>query len=163
MRLKVIYEIDGLRPAILRFLSPVGRNVYSHHGEIIRPAPLIDFRSLSHDNPHPSPDTRHPTHLPFTIHPGICKAHVFDETFSFNRAFNAEVFVALSYAVAMTSICSGRGGVVIGLKSFSDRGFRHNDLPLFISRHTNSLTIPRGAITLSPSRHSALRFIARVA
>src|SRR6266404_3077013 len=31
----------------------------------------------------------------------ICKAHVFDETFSVNRAFNAEVFVAAPHAVAM--------------------------------------------------------------
>src|SRR6266481_5480946 len=32
---------------------------------------------------------------------GICKAHVFDETFRINRAFNAEVFVAAPRAVAM--------------------------------------------------------------
>src|SRR2546430_7756794 len=31
----------------------------------------------------------------------ICKAHVFDETFGVNRAFNAEVFVAPPHAVAM--------------------------------------------------------------
>src|SRR6266850_4979479 len=31
----------------------------------------------------------------------ICKAHVFDETFSVNRAFNAEVFVAPPHSVAM--------------------------------------------------------------
>jgi hypothetical protein len=31
----------------------------------------------------------------------ICKAHVFDETFGVNRAFNAEVFVAAPHAVAM--------------------------------------------------------------
>src|SRR5260370_20084867 len=31
----------------------------------------------------------------------ICKAHVFDETFSVNSAFNAEVFVAAPHAVAM--------------------------------------------------------------
>src|SRR3989442_6075293 len=31
----------------------------------------------------------------------ICKAHVFDETFGINRAFNAEVFVAAPHAVAM--------------------------------------------------------------
>src|SRR5438046_3248165 len=32
---------------------------------------------------------------------GICKAHVFDETFGVNRASNAEVFVAAPHAVAM--------------------------------------------------------------
>ena len=31
----------------------------------------------------------------------ICKAHVFDETFGVNGAFNAEVFVAAPHAVAM--------------------------------------------------------------
>src|SRR5207253_3587105 len=31
----------------------------------------------------------------------ICKAHVFDETFGVNRAFNAEVFVAAPHAIAM--------------------------------------------------------------
>jgi hypothetical protein len=31
----------------------------------------------------------------------ICKAHLFDETFGVNRAFNAEVFVATPPAVAM--------------------------------------------------------------
>src|SRR6266852_1019839 len=31
----------------------------------------------------------------------ICKAHVFDETFGVNSAFNAEVFVAAPPAVAM--------------------------------------------------------------
>jgi hypothetical protein len=31
----------------------------------------------------------------------ICKAYVFDETFGVNGAFNAEVFVAAPYAVAM--------------------------------------------------------------
>ena len=31
----------------------------------------------------------------------ICKAHVFDETFDVNSAFNAEVFVAAPRAVAM--------------------------------------------------------------
>jgi hypothetical protein len=31
----------------------------------------------------------------------ICKAHVFDETFGVNSAFNAEVFVATPHAVAM--------------------------------------------------------------
>src|SRR5260221_10030586 len=31
----------------------------------------------------------------------ICKAHVFDETFGVNSAFNAEVFVAPTHAVAM--------------------------------------------------------------
>ena len=31
----------------------------------------------------------------------ICKAHVFDETFSVNSAFNTEVFVAAPHAVAM--------------------------------------------------------------
>jgi hypothetical protein len=31
----------------------------------------------------------------------ICKAHVFDETFGVNSAFNAELFVAPPYAVAM--------------------------------------------------------------
>src|SRR5207249_11600720 len=31
----------------------------------------------------------------------ICKAHVFDESFGVNRAFNAEVFVAAPHAVAM--------------------------------------------------------------
>ena len=31
----------------------------------------------------------------------ICKAHIFDETFGVNRAFNAEVFVAAPHAVAM--------------------------------------------------------------
>src|SRR2546429_7991665 len=31
----------------------------------------------------------------------ICKAHVFDETFRVNSAFNAEVFVAPPHAVAM--------------------------------------------------------------
>ena len=31
----------------------------------------------------------------------ICKAHVFDETFGVNSAFNAELFVAPSHAVAM--------------------------------------------------------------
>jgi len=31
----------------------------------------------------------------------ICKAHVFDETFGVNSAFNAEVFVAPPHAVAM--------------------------------------------------------------
>src|SRR5437867_1477081 len=31
----------------------------------------------------------------------ICKAHVFDETFGVNSAFNAEVFVAAPHAVAM--------------------------------------------------------------
>src|SRR5207253_7096934 len=30
-----------------------------------------------------------------------CKAHVFDETFGLNSAFNAEVFVAAPHAVAM--------------------------------------------------------------
>ena len=31
----------------------------------------------------------------------ICKAHVIDETFRVNSAFNAEVFVAAPHAVAM--------------------------------------------------------------
>src|SRR5258707_7876473 len=31
----------------------------------------------------------------------ICKAHIFDETFRVNRAFNAELFVAAPHAVAM--------------------------------------------------------------
>src|SRR2546421_10424892 len=31
----------------------------------------------------------------------ICKAHVFDETFGVNSAFNAELFVAAPHAVAM--------------------------------------------------------------
>src|SRR5467141_5118854 len=31
----------------------------------------------------------------------ICKAHVFDETFGVNSAFNAEIFVAPPHAVAM--------------------------------------------------------------
>src|SRR5947208_2764985 len=31
----------------------------------------------------------------------ICKAHVFDETFGVNRAFNAKVFVAAPHSVAM--------------------------------------------------------------
>jgi hypothetical protein len=31
----------------------------------------------------------------------ICKAHVFDETFGVNSAFNAEVLVAAPHAVAM--------------------------------------------------------------
>src|SRR2546422_9794924 len=31
----------------------------------------------------------------------ICKAHVFDETFGLNSAFNAEVFVTAPHAVAM--------------------------------------------------------------
>src|SRR5438034_9686037 len=31
----------------------------------------------------------------------ICKAHVFDEMFRFNSAFNAELFVAPPHAVAM--------------------------------------------------------------
>ena len=31
----------------------------------------------------------------------LCKAHVFNETFSVNSAFNAEVFVATPHAVAM--------------------------------------------------------------
>src|SRR5438309_1362808 len=31
----------------------------------------------------------------------ICKAHVFDETFGVNSAFNAEVFVAAPHPVAM--------------------------------------------------------------
>ena|GEM_PF-1833822 len=31
----------------------------------------------------------------------ICKAHVFDETFGVNSAFDAEVFVATPHAVAM--------------------------------------------------------------
>jgi hypothetical protein len=31
----------------------------------------------------------------------ICKAHVIDETFGVNGAFNAEVFVAAPHAVAM--------------------------------------------------------------
>src|SRR3989442_5732917 len=31
----------------------------------------------------------------------ICKAHIFDETFGVNSAFNAEVFVAAPHAVAM--------------------------------------------------------------
>jgi len=31
----------------------------------------------------------------------ICKAHIFDETFRVNGAFNAEVFVAAPHAVAM--------------------------------------------------------------
>src|SRR5437588_4305077 len=31
----------------------------------------------------------------------ICKAHIFDETFGVNRAFNAKVFVAPPHAVAM--------------------------------------------------------------
>jgi len=43
-------------------------------------------------------------------------AHVFNETFGVNSAFNAEVFVAPPHAVAMESICSGRDGVVIGLR-----------------------------------------------
>jgi hypothetical protein len=47
----------------------------------------------------------------------ICKAHVFDETFSVNSAFNAKVFVAAQPAAAMCfDVCSGRGGVVIGLR-----------------------------------------------
>jgi hypothetical protein len=41
----------------------------------------------------------------WTCAPGICqricKAHVFDETFGVNRAFNAEVFGAAPHAVAM--------------------------------------------------------------
>jgi len=41
----------------------------------------------------------------WTCAPGICqricKAHVFDETFGVNSAFNAEVFVAAPHAVAM--------------------------------------------------------------
>src|ERR1700730_8802993 len=41
----------------------------------------------------------------------ICKAHVFDETFGVNRAFNAEVFVAAPHAVAMEFDLFGRGGV----------------------------------------------------
>jgi len=31
----------------------------------------------------------------------ICKAHVFDETFGVNSAFNAELFIAAPHAVAM--------------------------------------------------------------
>src|SRR6266851_900043 len=59
-------------------------------------------------------DVARETHIAATAHrdvqrwPGatgicqrICKAHVFDETFGVNRAFNAEVFVAAPYAVAM--------------------------------------------------------------
>jgi hypothetical protein len=45
----------------------------------------------------------------------ICKAHVFDETFRIDGAFNAEVFVAAPHAVAMEFDLFGeRGGVVIG-------------------------------------------------
>ena len=41
----------------------------------------------------------------------ICKAHVFDETFGVNRAFNAEVFVAAPHAIAMEFDLFGeRGG-----------------------------------------------------
>jgi hypothetical protein len=48
----------------------------------------------------------------------ICKAHVFDETFGVNSAFNAEVFVAARHMRSRwSSICSGRGGVVIGLRA----------------------------------------------
>src|SRR5712692_3948347 len=47
----------------------------------------------------------------------ICKAHVFDETFGVNSAFNAEVFVAAPHGSRWSSISSGRGGVVIGLRA----------------------------------------------
>ena len=45
----------------------------------------------------------------------ICKAHVFDETFGVNSAFNAEVFVAAPHAVAMEFDLFGSCGVVIWL------------------------------------------------
>jgi hypothetical protein len=44
----------------------------------------------------------------------ICKAHVFDEAFGVNNAFNAEVFLAPPHAVAIEFASSGRRGVVIG-------------------------------------------------
>src|SRR5207245_2555450 len=59
-------------------------------------------------------DIARETHIPSTAYrdvqrwtgaTGICqrigKAHVFDETFGVNRAFNAELFVAAPHAVAM--------------------------------------------------------------
>src|SRR2546426_10130899 len=53
----------------------------------------------------------------------ICKAHVFDETFGVNSAFNAEVFVAAPHAVAMEFVLFGqrrsshcvKGGAVISI------------------------------------------------
>jgi len=47
----------------------------------------------------------------------ICKAHLFDETFGVNSAFDAEVFVAPPHAVAMEFDLSERDGVVIGLRA----------------------------------------------
>jgi hypothetical protein len=46
----------------------------------------------------------------------ICKAHVFDETFGINRAFNAEVFVA-AHEIAMEFDLFGESGVVIGIRA----------------------------------------------
>src|SRR5467141_2089189 len=39
----------------------------------------------------------------------ICKAHVFDETFRVNSAFNAELFVAAPHTVAMEFDLFGEG------------------------------------------------------
>jgi len=44
--------------------------------------------------------------MPFSF--AVCKAHVFDETFGFNGAFTAEVFVAAPQAVAMEFDLFGR-------------------------------------------------------
>ena len=44
-----------------------------------------------------------------SIRQRICKAHVFDETFGVNRAFNAKVFVAAPHSVAMEFDQFGEG------------------------------------------------------
>src|SRR5712691_5107370 len=65
----------------------------------------------------------------------ICKAHIFDETFGVNSAFNAKVFVAAPHAVAMQfdlfgerrSIHWVRGG---GVSQGNFWGLRMSPLPL---------------------------------
>jgi hypothetical protein len=73
----------------------------THHATRSLPLPVLTplRGKLTSRRPHTAMSER------WTCAPGICqricKAHVFDETFGVNSAFNAEVFVAAPHAVAM--------------------------------------------------------------
>ena len=65
----------------------------------------------------------------------ICKAHVFDETFGVNSAFNAEVFVAAPHAIAMEfdvigERWSGHSVKASGSAKVKYWGLRMSPLPL---------------------------------
>src|SRR3989441_4199490 len=80
----------------------------------------------------------------------ICKAHVFDETFGVNSAFNAEVFVAAPHPVAMEFDLFGerRSGHGAPLRSIRPNHFKlrnHLKVTRVLGHESQSILKRRGS------------------